>query len=135
MKQISKEDYLRTFYAIYENQEDKSFGIKSVEVSKALGISKASVSEMIRKLADEGLIKLKPYSAISFTKRGLKEARKIMHNHRVIEVFLKKILCYDLDKVHREAHQMEHAFSELTIKKLDAFLGNPKISPYGRRVH
>ena len=131
MKQISREDYLRAIYVIYEAQKDKKEGIKSVDIAKHLNVSKASVSEMVRKLAKEGYIAVRPYSAIQFTKKGLSEARRIMHNHRVIEVFLKKILNYNINKVHEEAHRLEHAFSEGSINRLDKFLKNPKISPHG----
>lgn len=134
MKQKSKEDYLRTIYSLYENQKDKSKGLRAVEIAKILNISKPSVSDMIKKLIKEGCVKAKPYSNIFFTKKGLKEAKKVMHNHRVIEVFLKEVLNYDLRKVHEEAHRLEHAFSEESIKRLDRFLGNPKRSPYGRLI-
>ena len=137
MMEKSKEDYLRTIYSIYEHQEDKSLGIKSVDIAGKLQISKPSVSEMIKNLAKEGQIKVKPYSKIFFTKKGLNEAMRVMHNHRVIEVFLKKILKYSMgtdhekSRIHEEAHRLEHAFSDDSIKKLDEFLKNPKESPFG----
>lgn len=131
---ISTEDYLRTIYFLYEKQDNKSKGIKSIDIAKELKISKASVSKMITKLISKKYLKAKPYSNIYFTKKGLKEAIRIMHNHRIIEVFLKKFLNCDLKKIHKEAHQLEHAFSEYTIKKLDKFLNNPKISPYGKLI-
>ncbi len=134
MINISTEDYLRTIYFIYENQKDKSQGIKSVEIARELKISKASVSDMIKKLIRKKYLRAEPYSNIYFTKKGLKEAKRIMHNHRVIEVFLKDILNCDLRKVHEEAHKLEHTFSEYTIKKLDKFLSNPMISPYGKPI-
>jgi DtxR family Mn-dependent transcriptional regulator len=86
---------------------------------------------MLKKLAENGYSKLAPYSKIFLTSKGLKEARRVMHNHRVIEVFLKKILKYDLSKVHEEAHRLEHAFSEEAIKRLDKFLNHPTRSPHG----
>lgn len=121
-------------YSLYERLDNKEDGIKSVDIAKALNITKPSVSGMLRKLAKKRFIKVKPYSNILFTNKGLKEARRVMHNHRVIEVFLKKILNYDLAKVHEEAHRLEHAFSEESIKKLDKFLNNPKRSPYGYKI-
>ena len=114
MKQISIEDYLRTMYYLYE--KDKAKGIRSVDIAKELKISKPSVSEMVRKLAKKGLIRANPYSDIFFTDKGLKEAKIVMHNHRIIEVFLKDVLDYNLNKVHEEAHRLEHAFSEESIK-------------------
>ena len=131
----SQEDYLRVMYLIYEKQIDKSLGIKSIDISKELKVSKPSVSEMLKKLAKMGFVRSKPYSNIFFTNNGLKQARKITHNHRVIEVFLNKTLNYDLAKVHEEAHRLEHAFSEESIKRLDKFLKNPKVCPHGDVIH
>ncbi len=131
---ISIEDYLRAMYAVYEKQDDKSEGIKSIDLARMLNISKPSVSGMIKKLIRLGYIKAKPYSKIHFTKKGFQEAARVMHNHRVIEVFLKNVLDYNADKVHEEAHRLEHAFSEESIKRLDSFLKNPKISPLGKKI-
>jgi len=118
-------------YALYEKLDDKEKGIRSVDVAKELNITKPSVSGMLKKLAIHGYLKCKPYSNTFFTNKGLKEARRVMHNHRVIEVFLKRILKYDLSNVHDEAHRLEHAFSEESINRLDEFLKHPTRSPYG----
>ncbi|MFH2028911.1 MAG: metal-dependent transcriptional regulator [Nanoarchaeota archaeon] len=129
---ISKEDYLRTVYALDEKTDEK--GIKAVDVAKELKVSKPSVSEMVKKLCDNGFLDAEPYSKIRLTKKGRKEAERVMHNHRVIEVFLKRILEYDIDKVHEEAHRLEHAFSQESIERLDRFLENPKVSPSGKEI-
>ena len=76
MKNISIEDYLRTIYDLYENENDKTKGMKSIDVAKGLKISKPSVSGMLKKLAKEGFIKAKPYSNIFFTVKGLRGARR-----------------------------------------------------------
>ena len=89
---------------------------------------------MIKKLNKLGYVKTKLYSKIFLTKEGLDEAKRLMHNHRVIEVFLKEILEYDLNKVHQEAHRLEHAFSEESIDRLDRFLNYPKVSPNGKKI-
>ncbi|MCK4859910.1 MAG: metal-dependent transcriptional regulator [Candidatus Omnitrophica bacterium] len=140
MRQASTEDYLRTMYRLYEEIEpydrinEAGKGIRSVDIAKELKISKPSVSKMVKKLILKKYIKAKPYSNIYFTNKGLKEARRVMHNHRVIEVFLRDMLNCDLNKVHEEAHKLEHTFSEHTIRKLDKFLNNPKISPTGKEI-
>lgn len=130
---VSVEDYMRTLYGIYERQGFKE-GIKSIDVADEMQISKSSVSQMFNKLKDLKLIKRDAYSKVSFTKDGLKEAKRVMHNHRVIEVFLKDVLDYELSKVHEEAHRLEHAFSEESIKRLDRFLQNPTRSPSGKNI-
>ena len=134
MEQKSTEDYLRTIYSLYEKEQDKTKGIRSIDIAEELNISKPSVSEMIKKLVKKGFVKSNPYSNIFLTKKGLKEAQRVMHNHRVIEVFLKHILDYDIIKVHEEANRLEHAFSEDSIRRLDDFLKNPKRSPHGKII-
>ena len=134
MKEKSMEDYLRTAYSLYEQEGNNTQGVKSIDLAKELKISKPSVSEMIRKLVEKGFVTAKPYSNIFFTDKGLKEAKRVMHNHRVIEVFLKDLLRYDSSKVHEEAHRLEHAFSEESIKRLDKFLKHPKKSPLGKPI-
>lgn len=134
MEQKSKEDYLRTMYGLYEKLDSKEEGIMSINIAKELKITRPSVSGMLKKFVQEGYIKFTPYSKIFFTSKGLKEAQRVMHNHRVIEVFLKNILKYASSKVHEEAHRLEHAFSEESIKRLDKYLNNPKKSPQGKII-
>jgi len=134
MQQKSIEDYLRTMYSLYEKEQDKTKGIRSIDIAKELNISKPSVSQMIRKLLKKCYVKANPYSNIFFTKKGLEKAQRVMHNHRVIEVFLKDVLKYNLDDIHEEAHKLEHAFSEQSIKRLDKFLNHPTKSPHGMKI-
>jgi len=127
----SQEDYLRAIYNIYEKNDQN---VSSVEIADSLCISKPAVSKMLKKLVGQKLIKMKPYSNIVLTAKGLKEAKKLTRKHRVIEVFLVDILKIQKNKIHEEAHKMEHAFSDNTIKKLARFLNNPKFSPTGRSI-
>ncbi len=131
---ISLEDYMRTIYSLYERLDDKDQGIKSIDIANAMKISKPSVSSMIRKLVSHGYIKAKPYSKIHLTSFGFTEARKIMHKHRVIEVFLCDVLGYGDQEVHDEAHRLEHAFSDETIARLDRHLKKPGSSPLGKKI-
>lgn len=135
MNQRTIEDYLKAIFVIYEKEGKKEKGIRSTDIAKSLNIKKPSVSAVLHKLADAGYLKSEAYSPVFFTEMGLKEAQRIVHNHRVIEYFLKEILKCDLKIIHKEAHKLEHAFSDSTIRKLDDFLGNPSVSPYGKRIH
>lgn len=128
------EDYMRTIYGLYEDLEDKTQGVRLTDVAEKMNISKPSVSEMLRKLLELNYIKWEKYGKIFFTKKGKEFAMKVMHIHRVIEVFLVDVLKVKLDEVHEEAHRLEHAFSYSTIKKLDFFLKNPKISPTKKKI-
>ncbi|MBT7392399.1 metal-dependent transcriptional regulator, partial [archaeon] len=121
---ITIENYLQTMYYLFEKDTNK--GIKSIDIAKELKISRPSVSAMVKKLAKEGYLIADKYSKIFLTELGKKEARKLMHKHRVIEVFLVDVLGHDISRVHEEAHKLEHAFSDESIEKLDLLLNNPK---------
>lgn len=127
----SQEDYLRIIYNLYE---ENGQSISSVNIAEYLNISKAAVSKMLKKMSFENLIEMNPYSNIFFTKKGLREAKKVVYKHRIIEVFLIKILKVDKNKMHDEAHKLEHAFSDKSIKKLANFLNNPKFCPDGKKI-
>lgn len=132
MRSISQGDYLRAIYNICESRDRRE--VDSVELAEFLGFSKAAVSNMLKKMNDESLVKMKPYSSFSLTAKGLREAEKLTYKHRVIEVFLVNSLKLKRSSVHREAHQLEHALSDEVIKKLDDFLGNPEVCPDGKTI-
>lgn len=133
---MHKEDYLRLMYKICEEHNSDKSGIKKSDIAKKLQISKPSVTQMMNKFAEEELVKIDKYSKVFFTNKGLEIAKKITHNYRVIEVFLRDILGYkSLEKIRKEAHQLEHAFSDNALKRLDKFLDNPKICPHGDKIH
>ncbi|MBW2079325.1 MAG: DtxR family transcriptional regulator [Deltaproteobacteria bacterium] len=131
---VSTEDYMRSLYFLYEKLDDKSKGIRPVDLAREMGLTKSSISSMSKKLMKLGYIKTKPYSSIFLTRKGMREARRIMHNHRIIEVFLKNVLRYNVSRVHEEANRLEHAFSQESIKRLDRFLRHPHISPEGLEI-
>lgn len=126
----SQEDYLKAIYSLREITSD----IKSVAIAKNLCVSKAAVSKMIKRLKQQNLVKTKPYSTVNLTKEGEKQAKILVYKHRLIEVFLVNVLKINNKKMHEEAHKLEHAFSNETIKKLEFFLGIPKFCPGGHPI-
>lgn len=131
MKNTSKEDYLKT---IYHLQKNKNRAVQSVELAKDLNISKASVNEMVKKLAHAGLIEYKLYSSINLTKKGIEEAEKVIYKHKILEGFLSKILGIKKNKVHDEADKLEHDVSKESVEKLEKLLKDPKTCPQGDRI-
>jgi len=130
MKQ-NREDYLRAIYMISENNNGV---IKSIDISKYLNLSKPAVSEMLKKFKIEKYIEMKPYSDIVLTLKGFKLAQKLTYKHRISELFLKEVLNLDDKDIHKEAHRLEHAFSDKVIDRLFKFLGNPKVCPHGNII-
>jgi len=121
-KRRGREDYLRTIYELSENDE----GIKSVDIASVLDISKASVSEMLKKLASEKLVKMQPYSKIFLTAKGKKQAENIFDKNYTISRFLKKFLEHDEFLAEKEAHKLEHVFSEESLEKLNKIMFGKK---------
>ncbi|MDD3190927.1 MAG: metal-dependent transcriptional regulator [Candidatus Pacebacteria bacterium] len=132
MSKQSQEDYLREMYSLFEESSDGN--MNSVDIACKLGVSKAAVSKMLHKMKEGGLVEMTPYSAVAFSKQGLSQAEKVMYKHRIIEVFLVKILKVDKKKIHGEAHALEHYFSDESIKRLAKFLGCPRNCPCGHNI-
>ena len=130
MESISREDYLRTIYYLME----KNLDVRSIEVADYLNIKKPSVSEMLKNLDKDGLIEYKKYSKIKLTRKGFNIAQNLTVRHRIIETFLKDTLKLNPQKIHYEAHKLEHAFSDESIEKLRKLLKNPKTDPHGKPI-
>ena len=126
----TKEDYIRAIYIL--SQSESGAGVTGI--AKRLKLSKSTVSERIKELVRDGLVVAAPYSAVALTPKGAKVGKKLTYKHRLIEVFLHETLKIPKDKVHAEAERLEHAFSDETIKRLDAFLKHPTHDPHGSPI-
>lgn len=124
----SIEDYVKVIYGFTEWQDKP---ITSSQLAQRLGVANSSVSEMVRKLKDQGLVDHKPYSAITLTESGARLALSMVRRHRLIETYLVQELGYSWDEVHDEAELLEHAVSETFIERMAEKLGNPQRDPHG----
>ena len=130
----AKEDYLRAIYHFQEEENSMENGVSSIKLAEYLNISKPTVSEMLRKLTKENLVHKTPYGKINLTKKGLEESKAITKKHRIIEVFLTRVLKISQSKVHEEAHRLEHAFSNDSINSISNLIKNPKSCPHGKPI-
>ena len=130
MQNIHKEDYLRAMYHLAEENQE----IKSVDVASYLGVSKASVSEMLKSLDSLGFLEYRRYARIQLTKKGREAAQNLTARHRIIETFLRDMLKISERKIHDEAHNLAHAFSDESILRLNRLLGNPRLDPHGKPI-
>lgn len=121
------EDYLKAIYMIHERDS----GVTTTAIATALSVTPASVTGMIKKLAEMKLVRHTPYQGVELTKSGEKIALEIVRHHRLLELFLIKALGYSWDKVHAEADILEHVISEEFEERVAARLGNPVIDPHG----
>ncbi|MGX9900440.1 metal-dependent transcriptional regulator [Arthrobacter sp. SA17] len=124
----SIEDYVKVIYSFTEWQDKP---ITSSQLAQRLGVANSSVSEMVRKLKEQGLVDHKPYSAITLTENGVSLALSMVRRHRLIETYLVQELGYSWDEVHDEAEHLEHAVSDTFIERMAAKLGNPLRDPHG----
>ena len=101
------------------------------DLSSRLSVSSASVTEMLRRLQELGLVEYERYHGASLTEEGLSEALRLVRRHRLIEAFLLDRLGYPWEEVHEEAERLEHAVSDGFTERLAAFLGHPDHDPHG----
>lgn len=134
MDRKTREDYLRAIYHLDEEQGFPPGGVSSVDVGSYLRVSKPSVSEMVRKLAGEGLIHPVRYGKIRLTRKGRAESAAITRRHRIIEVFLSDVLRLRRGLVHEEAHRLEHAFSDESLDAIARLVKGKGECPHGKRI-
>jgi len=126
------EDYLK---AIFELEAAEGDGVAGTnEIAAALGVAPASVSGMVRRLAEQGLIAHEPYRGVRLTKAGRRAALRTLRRHRVIEAYLTTALGYAWDLVHDEAERLEHAASDQLIDRMAAAIGEPATDPHGAPI-
>lgn len=124
----SEEDQIK---AIYSLSEHTGTPISTNALAEHLQIKAASVSDMLKKLAQKGWVNYVKYNGSTLTEEGKKIALSIIRKHRLWETFLVKNLHFKWDEVHEIAEQLEHIKSEQLIDKLANYLGNPEYDPHG----
>lgn len=126
MISASVENYLKTIYRL---GVDKA--VTTNALADALGVSAASASNMIKKLAAMKLARHSPYRGVELTKAGRKIALEVIRHHRLVETFLADALGVPWDRVHAEAEKIEHVISEDLEARIADFLGDPTLDPHG----
>jgi DtxR family Mn-dependent transcriptional regulator len=125
---FAEENYLK---AIYHLSSDRRRQVNTNAIADKLNTKPASVSDMIRKLSEKGVITYVKYQGVNITEVGKKRALWVIRKHRLWEVFLVNKLGFHWDEVHEVAEQLEHIKSSLLISRLDEFLEYPKFDPHG----
>jgi DtxR family Mn-dependent transcriptional regulator len=124
------EDYLKAIYDLAGRE-----GIASTnDVATRLGVAPASVTGMIRRLAEQGLLEYERYRGVRLSDAGRLVALRTIRRHRIIEVYLTEVLGYAWDRVHDEAERLEHAASDELVERMAAALGHPTADPHGAPI-
>jgi DtxR family Mn-dependent transcriptional regulator len=124
------EDYLKAIYEIGRG----SSAVATNDIAQRLVIAPASVSGMVRRLAEQGLLSYERYRGVKLTDRGRRAALRTLRRHRVIESYLSKALSYPWDRVHAEAERLEHAASDELVDRMAAAIGEPAVDPHGAPI-
>lgn len=125
------DDYLK---AIYHHTEWQDTPITPSQLAGVLGLAPSSVTEMVKKLAAQGLVTHRPYGPVSLTPAGERRAAGVIRRHRLIETWLVREFAYSWDEVHDEAEVLEHALSDRLLEGIDARLGRPRFDPHGDAI-
>ena len=130
MLSAAVEDYLKAVYAVH----DKHGKVTTSLLAEKMGVSPASATSMIKKMAEAKLVAHQPYQGVTLSEMGLKLALEIIRHHRLVELYLSEALGVPWDKVHEEAEKWEHVLSEDVEDRMDAFLGYPTADPHGAPI-
>tara|TARA_B100001939_G_scaffold324806_1_gene317089 strand:- start:836 stop:1258 length:423 start_codon:yes stop_codon:yes gene_type:complete len=125
-----KEHYIKVIYKLLETNKKVSVST----ISKSLGVSKSSVSNMLKKLVKMELVKTAPYQPILLSKKGKKSAEKIVAKHRLIESFLVQIMGFKSCEVHLIAEEIEHINSPVFFRKVKNMLNEKNVDPHGSSI-
>jgi DtxR family Mn-dependent transcriptional regulator len=124
----SVQDYAKAVYAL---EARAGAAVSTTDLAERLEVTPGSVSAMVRKLAELGVVEHEPYHGVRLTDRGRRVALEVLRHHRLLELFLAEELGMPWDRVHAEAEVLEHVISEDLERLIAMRLGNPKVDPHG----
>jgi DtxR family Mn-dependent transcriptional regulator len=125
-----RQDYIK---AIYQLQHEES-PVRTTSIAEVLGVEPASVTGILKRLAELHLVNYARYKGVTLTEAGEKIALEVIRHHRLIELYLMQALGYSWDEVHEEAEQLEHAISEDFEDRIAEMLGEPTTDPHGAPI-
>lgn len=124
------EDYVKHIYKLTRHDERAT----TKDLAERMDLEQGTVSGMLRQLASRGLVEHEPYYGVTLTEEGRNLAMRQIRRHRLIELFLVKVLGFEWDEVDADAERLEHAVSDRLIERIDAVLGYPQVDPHGAPI-
>jgi DtxR family Mn-dependent transcriptional regulator len=125
------EDYLK---AIYVLQREDGPPVSTSQIADYLDVTPPTVSSMVEKLEERGLLEREKYTGVELTDEGETVALEVIRHHRLIEAYLAEHLDYDWSEVHEEADQLEHHISEAFERRVADALDDPEVDPHGAPI-
>ncbi|HWP36477.1 MAG TPA: metal-dependent transcriptional regulator [Gemmatimonadales bacterium] len=126
----STEDYLKAIYQL----EVRGGAAHTSAIADELAIAPPSVTGMVKRLSESGLLEHTPYRGVQLTPTGRRAALRMVRRHRILETYLTTKLGYGWDSVHEEAERLEHAVSDEMVERMAMALGNPRYDPHGAPI-
>src|SRR3989440_7074570 len=123
------ENYVKQIYL--EQQQTPGELVSMGKLAAAMRVVPGTATTMIKALSDSGLVDYEPRGGARLTRGGEQLALHVLRRHRLVELFLVKILGLDWSEVHVEAEELEHAISDKVLNRIDAYLGHPSTDPHG----
>lgn len=124
------EDYLKAIYQLSE----AGAPVSTSAIAERLGIAAGSVTGMLKRLAEAGLVEHTRYYGARLTDDGANNAIRTIRRHRILELFLVDVLGYTWDRVHEEAERLEHVVTDELIDRMAGVLGQPDADPHGAPI-
>jgi len=129
MPSSTVENYLKQIYLEQQSAADRL--VSMGRLASVMGVVPGTATSMIKALADSGLVSYEPRSGVRLTSGGEQLALHVLRRHRLVELFLVKVLKLDWSEVHAEAEELEHAISDKVLERIDALLDHPSVDPHG----
>jgi DtxR family Mn-dependent transcriptional regulator len=124
------QDYLKTIHSL--GGVDSL--VSPVKIANQLQVAAPSVTGMLKRLAEAGLITYTSGQGASLTDQGIAEARRVIRRHRLLELFLNRVLGLDWSEVDAEADMLEHAISPRLEEAIANYLNEPLHDPHGHPI-
>jgi len=129
MPSVTVENYLKQLYLEQQRVGDEL--VSMGRLAAAMGVVPGTATTMVKALADSGLVAYEPRGGVRLTRGGEQLALHVLRRHRLVELFLVKVLGLDWSEVHDEADELEHAISDKVLERIDLLLGRPSVDPHG----
>ena len=131
MASVTVENYLKHLYVQQQQHAPERALVPMGKLATAMGVVPGTATTMVKALADSGLVQYEPREGVRLTAGGEQLALHVLRRHRLVELFLVRVLGLDWSHVHAEAEELEHAISDRVLDRIDALLGHPQTDPHG----
>lgn len=128
---VNEERYLKY---LYRKQREESNRVGTTVIAEYFGVKPATVTEMLQKLSQKGLLGYTPYRGADLTEKGIIKAKKLLRRHRVLEILFVRFLNYKSQNACKEAAELDHHVSEELINTICQVYGHPEVCPCNKPI-